>query len=630
MLLGLMRKHAKSWLIKFVIAIIAIVFIFYFGYSFSSKEGVIIAFVNGEPISGVQYQKTYRSMLEALQKEYKAVWSDNLIKVFDLKNKAINNLINQRLLSMEAKRIGLDVTEEEIQDEIISYPAFQFKGRFDENRYRLLLQRNHMKPEDFEADIAQDMLQKKLMQFLTTFIPVTDQEIWDYYYYNHRKVKISFIKFSPEKFKESISEDKAGKKKYFDENKEKYRIPEKIKIAYITIDPEKFRDKQLLTDEKINNYYEDKIGMFKQKEQVRARHILFKLEEAASKEDEKRVKEKALSALKEAQEGKDFADLAKKHSEGPTGKDGGDLGYFFRGQMVKPFEEAAFKMKKGEISAPVRTSFGYHIIKIEDKKTARIKPLAEVRDQIKKLIIESEGIDLAHEKALSLIDQMPYDVDLGQFAETHNMAIKRSNFFSRDDEISDIGGGMKFKKSLFSLQKDEVSELLESQEKFFIIQVVGKKPSYLPEMKEISKKVEEDFTAILLIREAKAAAEKYLMQLKGGKDWEKFAKEKRLTPENTDFFSRNEPSPKIGYDQNMLEAAFILNKNRLYPDKVFENEMGVFVIKWEGKEGIDKVKYEEEKKKYRYSLMQIKYQDIYSDWLKSLNGKADIEIISPL
>ena len=137
MLLSLMRKHAKSWLIKFMIGIIAIVFIFYFGYSFTSNEGVKVAEVNGEIISGVEYKETYRDLLTNLQTEYQNVWNDNLIQVFDLKNRALEGLINQKIISQEAKRIGLDVTDKEIQEQIIGFTDFQSGGRFDERRYNL-------------------------------------------------------------------------------------------------------------------------------------------------------------------------------------------------------------------------------------------------------------------------------------------------------------------------------------------------------------------------------------------------------------------------------------------------------------------------------------------------------------
>ena len=242
MLMSLMRKHAKSWLIKFLIGMIAVVFIFYFGYSFHSREGLKVASVNGEPVSGLEYQKAYRNLLERLQKEYAHAWNDNLVQAFDLKNKALESIINQKLMSQEAKKIGLDVTEKEIQEEILAFPAFQFRGHFDESRYRSLLQQNRMKAEDFEMGVAQDLLDRKLGQLLTSFSPVTAQEVLDHYRYYNRKVKVGFVRFDPEQYTESVQVDRKAMEAYFEENKEAYRIPQKIEIAYIVFDPADFRD----------------------------------------------------------------------------------------------------------------------------------------------------------------------------------------------------------------------------------------------------------------------------------------------------------------------------------------------------------------------------------------------------
>jgi peptidyl-prolyl cis-trans isomerase D len=202
-----MRKHAKSWLSKALIAIIAVVFVFYFGYSFKSGSGVKIAYVNGEIISGAEYQKAYRNLVEQLQREYRSLWNENLIKVFDLKNRAMDSLISQKLVSQEAKKIGLDVTEEEVREKIMSYPPFQIRGRFDEGRYRSLLQNNRMKPEDFEVMIAQELRQEKIQQFLLTFSPVTEKEVLDQYTYANRKVKISYAYFQPDRYKKSVKID---------------------------------------------------------------------------------------------------------------------------------------------------------------------------------------------------------------------------------------------------------------------------------------------------------------------------------------------------------------------------------------------------------------------------------------
>jgi peptidyl-prolyl cis-trans isomerase D len=222
-----MRKHAKSWLIKALIAIIAVVFVFYFGYSFTSDQAMKIAYVNGELINGPEYEKAYQDMLMALQARYKSMWNDNLIKAFNLKNRALESLITQRLMSQAAREMGLDVTEEEVQNAIMNYPAFQINGHFDMRRYQNLLSANHMNPEDFETGITSELLDKKLKQFLFAFLNITDREILEYYTFANEKVKISFVEFNPEKYEKSVKIDAARLKQYFEKNKEQYRVPGK-------------------------------------------------------------------------------------------------------------------------------------------------------------------------------------------------------------------------------------------------------------------------------------------------------------------------------------------------------------------------------------------------------------------
>ncbi len=625
MVLSLMRKHAKSWLIKFLIAIIALVFIFYFGYSFRSKEGVKVAEVNGEVISGIEYQKAYRDLLTGLQKEYKSVWNDNLIKVFDLKNRALEEIIDKRIISQEARRIGMDVTKKEIQDHIISYPAFQFRGRFNENRYKMLLANNRMKPEDFEATISQDLLRQKMNQFLMTFLLPSSQEILEQYTYRNQQVKVDFVQFSPERYESSVKIDQASMKKYFEEHKEDYRIPEKVKISFITISPETFRDKVKVDEQEINAFYEDNLDMFRSEKEVRARHILFKVDKDAPEAVVKEVKARALKVLKEARSGRDFSELAKQYSEGPTKDKGGDLGYFSRGQMVKPFEDAVFALKKGQISDLVRTPFGFHIIKVEDIREARTKGIEEVRDQISDILIRNASTDIANEKALSLMDQMPYDVDLVKYAEEHNVPVQTTDYFSQEDPIPVIHGDSKLMQSIFSLQKKQVSDVLEFDNNFYIIQVVDKKPSYLPEMKEVADLLKGDYTDYLARLKAKAAAAEYLAELKKGRDWLEFAKEKNMEPQVTDYFTRLTSPAKIGEAPGLEEAAFKLARDNRYPDKVFENEKGAFVIRWEEEKEIDKEKFEKEKDRYGTSLMLAKEQYLFRSWLDRLKKKAKID-----
>jgi peptidyl-prolyl cis-trans isomerase D len=631
MLLSLMRKHAKSWLIKSLIAIIGIVFVFYFGYSFRQRQAIKLALVNDEIITAVEYQKNYRSMLEALQREYRGMWSDNLVKVFDLKNRALDGLIAQKLVSQEAKKIGLDVTEKEIQDKIVSNPAFQFRGRFDESRYRSVLQNHHMTAEDFEALTAREMLQEKVEQFLTTLSPVTDQEVLEQYTFANEKVKISYVEFKPDQFQNKVKAEPGAVEKYFNDHNEAYRIPEKIQVTYVVFDPDTYRDQMKVSEDQIKDYYEDNLDTFKEKKQVKARHILLMLAENASKEEEEKVKQKALSVLQQARTGADFSELAKKNTEDPSGKEnGGDLGYFSTGQMVKPFEDAAFRLKKDEISDLVRTAFGYHIIKVEDVKEAKTKSLEEARNQIVAMLQKTATTDMAHEKALSFVDRMPYQTDLVKYAAENKIPAKETAYFSQTDPVPEVGNNEKLRQTLFSMEKEEVSDLVEAGGKFYVFQVKDKRPSVLPVLDEVKDKVREDSVNDLARQTAKSAADEYLKKLKEGKDWAALAKEIGLETKMTEFMSRQETIPQVGYFRELQEGAFSLSEKKRYADSAFQNDKGVFVIRWEGEQDIDRNKFEEEKKLYRDMLVRLKNQSLFKEWIDRLKSRAKIEMLQPL
>ena len=630
MVLSLMRRHAKSYLIKFLIGIIAIVFIFYFGYSFRSRNVVKIAVVNGEVISALEYDKAYRDLVEGLRRQYGDMWNESLVKRLKLRQRALEGLIERKLISHEAKRLGLRVTKEEIQKAIMEYPAFQVAGQFDIGRYRALLRQNRMKPEDFEESIAMELLQRKIRGLLWSFIPVTEKEIRDRYRYANEKAKISFVKFDPSRFRKSIKVKKEELEVYFKKHQEEFRIPEKISVRYIPIDPETFKDKVKVSEQEIREYYEDNLEAFKVKKQVRARHILFRLSPDAKKEEEEKVRKRAESVLKKARAGENFAELAKKYSEGPTKSKGGDLGYFSRGTMVKPFEDAAFALKKGEISDLVRTQFGYHIIKVEDIKEARTKTLEEVKEEIRKILIQTKCRELAYDKGLSLMDQMPYEVDLDSYAKQHGLSTKTTDFFSMSQPIPKIGGSKKLKESLFALGKDETTDLIELNGKFYIFQVAERKKSYLPKLEEVKSKVEAKFIAERAAKAARAAAEKFLKEVRSGKGWETLAKKEGLKIEHTDYFTRITSVPKIGYAPELQEMAFSLSKKNPFPETVFENDSGSYVIKWEGSKEIDEKAFEKEKEKYRAAILYAKQNRLFEQWLEALKTRAKIELITPV
>jgi peptidyl-prolyl cis-trans isomerase D len=489
-----------------------------------------------------------------------------------------------------------------------------------------VLLNNRMTPEDFEEVLAQEILQEKVRQFLTTFSPVTEQEVLDLYTFANQKVKVSFVQFEPERFKDKVEIEEAALEAYFEENKERYRNPEKIRVAYVTFDPETFKSGLNVTEAMVQDYYEDYLDTFKERKQVKARHILFKVAESATDVEAEQAKQKALEVLKKARDGEDFAELAKQYSEGPTAGEGGDLGYFSENQMVKPFEEAAFALEKGEISDVVRTSFGFHIIKVEDVKEARTKTLEEVREQILSKLTMTAASDLAHEKAFTLLDQMPYDADLKAHAAEHQMKAEETGLFSLGEDVPPLGSDERLGQTLFSLQENETSEVIEQGGRFYIFQVSERVPSDIPPLADVADRVTKDFTSHLAAEKAKIEAEAFLQKLKEGKAWTELAGESGLEAKTTEFFNRQEPVKDIGYSPDLYPMIFGLSSERRYPERVFENEKGVFVIRWEGEEGISLAQYEEEKQEYRDMLKRMKEEELFQNWLDNLRRSAKIEI----
>jgi peptidyl-prolyl cis-trans isomerase D len=632
MFMTTMRKHSKSILIKIIIGLIGVVFTFWGIYTIrAAKPGSKIAYVNGELISGIEYQTAYRDMLLALQRQYKDYWNENLIEVSRLRQKALDSLIEEKLISQEARRLGLKVTDDEIADAIYHYPAFQINGGFDENRYRSLLNYHRMEPADFEAGIRSELLVEKIGHFIKSFFPITDEEAMDYYTFQNEKINLGFAALNPGDFKEKIQVTQADKEDYFKDLKEKYRVPSQIKIAYIIIDPSDFKDKVTVTEQEIADYYEYNPERFREQKQIRARHILFEVSLNAAQSKAEEIKNKALEILKRAQDGEDFSELAKKYSQDPSNaSNGGDLGFFKKGQMVKPFEELAFSLKKGEIGGPVRTQFGWHLIKVDDIKEEKVKTLPEVRGEIEAALTRDISHDLAHERALTLMDQMPYNSNLADYASQHGLTVGGSDFFPKRGDIPGFGRDEKFKQAVYSLEKGEVSEILEHEDKYYIVQVIDSKDSYIPALSEVSDQVSKDVQDHLSVVAARKEAEKYLEELKAGADWNDLVKKKGLSAGETGFFSRGGNIPKIGNEPSLSEATFLLSDAKRYPDQVFDVNNRVYVIRWLGRSGINMDEFNKEKDNYTQMLALSKERRISDTWLQSLREQADIEMVTPL
>jgi len=628
MLLGLMRKHAKSWLIKFLIAIIALVFIFYFGYSFTSDRAAKIAYVNGELVTEIEYQKAYNELLDRARAQYKDFWNDDMAQALQLRSQALQFLIDRKLMVQEAERLGMQVTTDEVQKAIMDYPAFQEAGHFDLDRYRMVLNQNRLNPEDFEALIEQDLLQEKLKRFLFAFLPVSEGELLEQYRFDRLEKRISYVRFPPDPGQSGQELDEEALKAYFESNRAQFSLPEAIQVSYITFDPRDHLDRVEVDEIEIEAYYEQHREDYVQKEQVRARHILFTLPEDAAEEAVAPVREKALKVLEEARQGADFAVLAQKHSQDPAASAGGDLGFFPRGRMEPAFETAAFNLQPGEISDLVRTPFGFHIIKLEEKQAASEKSFDEVKGQIKLTLAEREAAEAAREKALSLLDRMPYDIELEQFAAENVLEAHRSNYFDPRTGIEGLDVDPKKLSFLFNLEARETTEAIELDGKFYIFQLIDRKPPRLPELEEVRDKVEAKYRQELAVEAARNQAEAFLAALRSGRqDWDELVAARGLEVQDPPPFTRQGQVPGLGNVPEFTRIAFSLSAENPYPDRVFTNRQGAFAMRWVATEELDMEAFEQDRERLRSALMQAKQRRAFEAWLDGLKKQAEVEIL---
>ena len=427
-MLRFMRKQAGSWLIKILLGAIVIVFIFWGVGSFRSQRGGRVALVNGDQITLDEYREAYNNLLEQLRRRFGNNLDEDMLKQLQVKRQALNQLINNKLLLQESKRLKFRVSKKELADAISNIPAFQKAGVFDSRYYRDILDRLRMTPEAFEAAQKNAMLIDKLKTLISSSAKISDQEALEWYNWVNASVNIDYVFFDPNLYKDIHPSDEEIHT-FFENNKEKYKTDAMVKVRYLNFDPKTFRSKVKLSDEEIREYYDENLETFKRPKTVEARHILLKVSRDADPETVKKIKDKALHILKLAREGKDFAELAKQYSEGPTRDKGGYLGTFKKEAMVKPFADVAFKLKPGEISEPVRTRFGWHLIKVEKVNKASVTSFEDAKKEIRKKLTDDMAKSLAYDEAEAVSDDAFEKEDLINAAKQRNMKILTTDFF---------------------------------------------------------------------------------------------------------------------------------------------------------------------------------------------------------
>ncbi len=629
-MLGLMRKHATSWLIKVALFAIVIVFIFWGGYSYTERKASRIAVVNGSYIGIQEYQSMYNNLVEQMRCQYGRQFSSELAETLNLKAQALERLINRKLLLAEAGNLELQVSREELQNAIISYPAFQTNGQFDPLRYQQILRLNRLTPQEFEASQLEDLLINKVQQFISRGTKVLDSEMLSFFHHTRDKVNLAYVQIDPKDFKDQVEVNEEAVRDYFDKHRENYRLPTKRNILYVRFLPKDYMDEVEPTDADMEEFYRLHRDDYKQPRKVHARHILFRIPEKAKTPDIEEIQKRAQRVLNLAREGADFAKLARKYSEGPTASKGGDLGYFTRGDMVKPFADSAFSLEKGEISDLVRTRFGLHIIKVEDIKEEAIKPLAEVREAVFKSVKQERAHEIARQRAESLIDQSRALDDLQKAALEQGLEVKESGLFAANETIPTLGRRPEVSEVIFSLQLKEISPVLSVGEDQLVAQLVEIQDSRLQEFAEVKGKIQEDWIAEQSRDLARKQAQKWLeTALKEG-TIAHTARAKKLKIKKTGLFTAISPARSLGNQRDLVITAFALTLDQPVAPEVYEVNGKFIIFQLEERQPASEEEFQEQKDILARQLLQAKKEQTFNRWITARRQQSDIRILQEL
>ena len=627
-MLDRMRQH-RNWL-KWSLAIVCVAMVIFFIPNFvSDPSGNLaatgaVAVVEGREIRGDEFQRTYQAQIQAYRSAYGAQMSDQLLRQLGVEQQILQQMVDERAALAEAERLNVRVSNDEIRQRILAIPSFQENGMFiGEQRYRQILsmQRPPMTPSEFEEAVRQSLVVEKLRASLTEWLSIPDKELEQEYRRRNDKVKLAVVSFPNDSFRPDVSATDAEITAYFDGHQEDFRIPEKRKIRYLLVDVEAIRAKTVVPAADIERAYNDRIAEYTTPEQLRASHILLKTEG----KDEAAVRAQAEDVLKKAKAGADFAALAKQYSQDEgSAPNGGDLDYFGRGRMVPEFDAVAFAMEPGQISDLVKTSFGFHIIKLVDKKTGSTRPLEEVRPQLQDQLSTERAQNQASSLAESLQTRITKASDLDTVAKEQGLSVQESDWFARDEPVLGLGASPELGVRTFAMNQGDVAGPMQTGRGFVFASLVAKQDAYLPKVDEVKERVRDEVVRNKAKEFGLKKAAEVAAKVKGAADFEKAVQAAGFKAQTTEMITRDSPIPDLGMAPEITEAAFALAPGAV--SQPIATDTGSAVIKVLEKQEVTAQELDANRQKFRDDLLADRRNRFFAAYMTKAKQKMRIEV----
>jgi peptidyl-prolyl cis-trans isomerase D len=475
----------------------------------------------------------------------------------------LDQMVIEQILLQQAGKMGVEVSDGEVLKTFQRIPWLYPDGTFvgTDRAADLVAQNTGKTLAQFESLLRDSLLEEKIRSIVTDGVQVTPAEVLAQFRHRNTKTKIDYVLIDPSRFLKDVKVTPEGLEAFFKKDPAHYKLSEQRQVRYVVIDPDQVRTQVKVDEAELREYYAQHLSDYRVPDRVKVAHIFFKTT-GKTPAEVATIEKTAADVLNQVRAGGDFGDLAKKYSEDTTAQAGGELGWLVHGQTVPEFDSIAFSLKPGDVSGLVKTIYGIHILKVEDKQVAHLQSFDEVKNSIR-VDMEKQRVADAQEKLASSLESQlkanPQQFD--DIVRKAGLEPKESPLFKYNQPIPDLGKTDAFENLAFQLRLNEVGTPISVPKGEAIIQLAQIVPEHVPTIEEVRAQVEEDYRHDQSIALAQDKAKK-LADLAKTQDFDKAAKALGLTPKESNDFSENEYVEGVGSGAQLGEA-FTLNPGQV-------------------------------------------------------------------
>jgi peptidyl-prolyl cis-trans isomerase D len=553
-----------------------------------------------------------------------------------MRQQALKQLIQQAEIQYESERMGLKVSDQEFRDELQFGPyrqAFFPGGKWiGADKYKEMLINGGTTVENFERDVRLDLMQRKLISMIGANATVPDSEVEQAYKDENTKVKIQYAVLKLDDITKTIKPTDTELKAFYDANLARYTnsIPEKRQIKYFLVSEKSIADKVTVDPGEIQRAYSANQEGYRVPARVKVRHILIEMPKPGpdGKVDQKAVDEaraKAMDVLKQAKATSDWTELAKKYSGDPGSKDkGGELGWLGKGQTVAEFDKVAFAQNKGQISDPVQTSFGFHIIQTEDKEDAHLKPLAEVKPVLEESL-KQDKIKTELAKASADAEATAQKQGLEKAASKYGAQVVESNPIGRTDALPGIGPQPPLMDAVFAATDKSGPQATQTPQATVVFEVTKIVPPRTPSFEEIKDRVANEFKSQRAAAALSTKTREMADRAHAEHDLAKAAKEAGATLKTSELVSRTQPVPDIGSMSGPANVAFTLKQGEISGPLNLGASQAVLQVMERQEPSMDGPEFAKQRDQLRERLSGQKRQQVVNQFVTDLGARLEKE-----